>query len=123
MTDNSRDDLGEELPRDQEQSGQTPGGRQVGGGPTPSDMAAPGGSSGTGGYGNAQNQQIHQGQQDATLSGGRGQEGQSRGERFDEGQGGGRGGQSVSSDEALGTDQAAHQDRGQSVAEAESDRD
>ena len=116
-------DQGEELPRNQEQSGQTSGGRQVGGGPSPSDMAAPGGSSGTGGYGNAQNQQAHQGQQDAGPSGRRGEEWQSRGERFDEGQGGGRGAEAVSSDSDIGADQAAHQDRGQSVAEAESDRD
>ena len=68
---------------------------QVGGGPDPSDMGAAGGSSGTGGYGNAQNQQNHQGQE-------RGPEGhdlnQSRGERFDEEQGGGRGAGSISSD-------------------------
>ena len=72
------------------------GGTQMGGGPDASDMAAPGGSSGTGGYGNAQNQANHQGQE-------RGPEGhdlsQSRGERYDEDQGGGRGGGSVSGDE------------------------
>lgn len=71
------------------------GGAQLGGGPEQSDMAAPGGSSGTGGYGNAQNQANHQGQQ----TGRSGHDlGQSRGERFDEEQGGGRGADSVSSD-------------------------
>ncbi|HEX8640869.1 MAG TPA: hypothetical protein VF704_06900 [Allosphingosinicella sp.] len=122
MANNSRDDLGDELPRSQEQSGTPPPGRQLGGGPSAADMAAPGGSSGSGGYGNAQNQQLHQGQEGGSLFGQRGDEGQSRGERFDEAQGGGRGGQSVSGGDDLAEDQAAHQDRGQSVAEAESDR-
>ena len=71
------------------------GGTQLGGGPGASDMAAPGGSSGSGGYGNAQNQANHQGQQTGII--GRDM-GQSRGERFDEAQGGGRGAESVSSD-------------------------
>ena len=119
------------------------GGTQLGGGPDPSDMAAPGGSSGTGGYGNAQNQANHQGQQVGAAGHGLGQ---SRGERFDEAQGGGRGAGSVSSesvaqvggsdgsfdqvqdndplaeatDEFL-RDQQEHQDRGQSEAEFESD--
>jgi hypothetical protein len=110
------------------------GGAQLGGGPDPSDMAAPGGSSGTGGYGNAQNQSNHQGQQTGVpghdLT-------QSRGERFDEAQGGGRGADSVSSDGSFDQvqdndpltkatdeflrDQQEHQDRGQSEAEFESD--
>lgn len=123
MANDSDKDGGEDLPRNQDQSGHSPGGRQVGGGPSPSDMAAPGGSSGTGGYGNAQNQQLHQGQQDATLSGGRGEEWEERGERFDEAQGGGRGEESVSADTDLAADQAAHQDRGQTVAREEADRD
>ena len=119
------------------------GGAQLGGGPEPSDMAAPGGSSGTGGYGNAQNQANHQGQQAGTS----GHDlGQSRGERFDEAQGGGRGADSVSSDSVAQVggsdgsfdqvqdndplteaadeflrDQQEHQDRGQSEAEFESD--
>ena len=71
------------------------GGTQLGGGPGASDMAAPGGSSGSGGYGNAQNQANHQGQQTGII--GRDMN-QSRGERFDEAQGGGRGAESVSSD-------------------------
>jgi hypothetical protein len=69
--------------------------KQLGGGPDEGDMGAAGGSSGSGGYGNAQNQQNHQGQE-------RGPQGhdsnQSRGERYDEEQGGGRSADSVSSD-------------------------
>ena len=91
------------------------GGTQLGGGAGQSDMASPGGSSGTGGYGNAQNQANHQGQQ--TPQTGR-DERQSRGERFDEEQGGGRGvmfdGSGGVSDFA--DDQVSHQDRGQSEA-------
>jgi hypothetical protein len=69
--------------------------KQVGGGPDQSDMGAPGGSSGTGGYGNAQNQQNHQGQERAAQ----GHDlNQSRGERYDEEQGGGRSADSISSD-------------------------
>ena len=119
------------------------GGTQMGGGPEQSDMAAPGGSSGTGGYGNAQNQANHQGQQTGTqghdLS-------QSRGERFDEAQGGGRGAGSVSSDSIAQVggsdgsfdqvqdtnqldkaadeflrDQQEHQDRGQGQSDFEAD--
>ena len=45
---------------------------------------------------------------------------QSRGERFDEEQGGGRGPESVSpDDDEIAADQQAHQDRGQSEAEFE----
>ena len=122
MANGDREDRGEELPRDQEQSGIPAGGRQIGGGPSAADMAAPGGSSGTGGYGNAQNQQLHQGQQGDT-SGGRGEQRQERGERFDEAQGGGRARGSVSADNDLAADQASHQDRGQTVAREEADRD
>jgi hypothetical protein len=58
-------------------------------------MATPGGSSGSGGYGNAQNQANHQGQQ----AGSSGHDmHQSRGERFDEEQGGGRSYDSISGD-------------------------
>lgn len=113
---------GEELPRGQDQNGTTVGGRQIGGGPGPSDMGAAGGSSGTGGYGNAQNQQLHQGQQQDVPARGRSDERLDRGERFDEQQGGGRGPDAVSRDD-LADDQAAHQDRGQTIAETESDRD
>ena len=106
------------------QGGVQTGGSQAGGGPGPSDMAAPGGSSGTGGYGNAQKQQFHQGQnaRGTPASGG---DGLSRGERLDEAQGGGRGSDRVSSSKAddFASDQAQHQDRGQSVAEAKADED
>jgi hypothetical protein len=118
-----QEDVSADTPRTQGQSGQSGGGRQVGGGPGPSDMAPPGGSSGTGGYGNAQNQQLHQGQQDRTLSGGDSDPDRSRGDRFDEQQGGGRGADAVSDADELQRDQAEHQDRGQSVAEAESDKE
>ncbi len=106
----------------------------AGGGVTAGDMSNAGGSSGTGGYGSSQNvvnqrdQQPNQGSQ-AGLAGGDlragggssdGQQnsGQSRGERFDEEQGGGRG---VMFDGSGGVgdfadDQSAHQDRGQSEA-------
>jgi hypothetical protein len=72
------------------------GGSQLGGGPTQNDMANPGGSSGTGGYGKDQQSASHQGQ--ATRETGH-DERQSRGERFDEEQGGGRGPESISRDE------------------------
>ena len=115
MTNDRRGDPGEELPRNQDQNGTSTGGRQVGGGPSASDMAAPGGSSGTGGYGDAQ------GQQDGSPPDQGSDPQRSRGERFDEQQGGGRGAESVSDGDDIGEDQAAHQDRGQSVAEAEAD--
>ena len=118
----------------------TSGGTQIGGGPGQSDMASPGGSSGSGGYGNAQNQANHQGQE--VRPSGHDMH-QSRGELFDEQQGGGRDAESISSDDVaqvggsdgsfdqetddnelsrqadeLLRDQQAHQDRGQSAAEA-----
>ena len=93
MTRNSNQD---EIGPDAQHGGSASGGRQVGGGPVQSDMAAPGGSSGGGGYGNAQNQQNHQGQEmELTVS----SPGQSRGERFDELSGGGRGPESVSGED------------------------
>lgn len=75
--------------------------------------------SGSGGYGSAQKQENHQGQQDQRLPGYGSDPGQSRGERFDEQQGGGRGGDSASdlqksASSKLEQDQRAHQDRGQS---------
>jgi hypothetical protein len=72
------------------------GGTQMGGGPSQSDNANPGGSSGTGGYGNDQQSQSHQGQAQGDVGH---DEQQSRGERFDEEQGGGRGSESISSDQ------------------------
>jgi hypothetical protein len=95
----------------------TNGGAQLGGAPGASDMAAPGGSSGTGGYGNDQNAQ-NQGPDAQSQAP---DPGQSRGERFDEAQGGGRGADTVSVDQDrdgddFAEDQQAHQDRGQSAA-------
>ncbi len=117
------------------------GGAQLGGGPDQSDMAAPGGSSGSGGYGNDQQSANHQGQQFARESRSGRDEGESRGERYDEEQGGGRAADSVSNDLVAQTggakgsfdqhtdanqldaaanellrDQQEHQDRGQSDA-------
>ena len=74
-------------------------GQPVGGGVGESDISQAGGSSGTGGYGNMQNQANHQGQGSVQSGlaggdlpeGGGAATGQSRGERFDEEQGGGRG--------------------------------
>ena len=73
-----------------------------GGGPTAADLSQAGGSSGTGGYGSSQNvvnqrdRQPGQGSQSGLAGGdlsarGAAAGGQSRGERFDEEQGGGRG--------------------------------
>jgi len=119
------------------------GGSQLGGGPEESDMATPGGSSGSGGYGNAQNQANHQGQQGQNVRPSGHDMHQSRGELFDEQQGGGRGADSVSDDsiaqvggsdgsfdqatdanelsrqaDDLLRDQREHQNRGQSDAAA-----
>ena len=110
----------------------------VGGGTTASDRSNAGGSSGTGGYGNSQNVTLQRDGQPAQGSqsglaggdlseGGRTEEssevghapsGQSRGERFDEEQGGGRGVMfdGSSSVTEFADDQASHQDRGQSDA-------
>ena len=105
--------------REQQKQAQT-GGKMFGGGPGPSDMDAAGGSSGTGGYGQAQNQQFHQGQNpgpDAQTAPGVNPDGLSRGERFDLEQGGGRSSDELDTTNELEEDQRAHQDRGQSVAE------
>ena len=80
--------------RDQQQGGQAGhGGQQVGGGATAPDFDSAGGSGGTGGYGNAQNQENHQGQ---AAYGNSADPQQSRGESFDEMQGGWRDSGSVS---------------------------
>jgi hypothetical protein len=105
--------------RDQQKLAQT-GGQMIGGGPGQSDMDSAGGSSGTGGYGNAQNQQSHQGQNegpDSQSAPGTNPDGLSRGERFDLEQGGGRGPDELDRTNELEVDQQAHQHRGQSVAE------
>lgn len=84
--------------RDQQQSAQGGiGGQQMGGAAEGSDFKQEGGSSGTGGYGKAQNQQFHQGQEGAAQRNHRGGTGD-RGADFDERQGGGRGSDSVSED-------------------------
>jgi hypothetical protein len=88
--------------------------RQDGGGPAPGDMGAGGGSSGAGGYGNDQDAQDRQAQaEDAQAAT---EPRQSRGERFDEMAGGGRGADSVSFDKDRDGNAS---DRGQSAAEEE----
>ena len=57
-------DVRDEFKQAQAQSG----GQQVGGGPGVSDRDGAGGSSGTGSYGNAQNQSFHQGQTGAPTT-------------------------------------------------------
>src|SRR3954470_22947684 len=75
------------------QSGQSKG--QQGGGPSEADMSQAGGSSGGGGYGSSQNVVNHQGQAEPRPARAGGDashaHGQTRGTRFDEEQGGGRG--------------------------------
>ena len=70
------------------QQGAVGSGRQVSEN-SEADAAPTGGSSGSGGYGNAENQQHHQGVGQASYGNG-GELGQSRGEKYDEAQGGGR---------------------------------
>jgi hypothetical protein len=107
------------------QEGQASG--QQGGGPSDADLSHAGGSSGSGGYGSSQNVANHQGQGEvqpglagsALAQGGGHAHGQSRGERWDEEQGGGRAAADLDQEETgqgpseLAVDQAAHQDRGQ----------
>lgn len=108
---------------------------QVGGGTEAADVSGAGGSSGTGGYGSSQNVVNQQDQQarggaDSGQAGGdlpqaRGA-GVSRGERYDEEANGGRGADEVSpsADELeFAEDQREHQDRGQSEAEEDFNRD
>lgn len=85
------------------------GGRQLGGGPEAADQDAAGGSSGAGGYGNAQNQSLREGRADAPQK----SREISRGERFDNEQGGGRGDDSLDSDDNLDDDERALHDEGQ----------
>ena len=97
----------------------------VGGGPGAGDASPAGGSSGTGGYGRSQNAQLHQGQGDSPPGlPDSAPHGQSRGEAYDEQQGGGRGADSLSAEDGADdflVDQRENQDRGQSEAERESD--
>ena len=93
---------------------------QAGGGIEAADVSNAGGSSGTGGYGSSQDVVNREDRPQA-----RG-EGTSRGKRFDEEANGGRGEQDLSpSSEELefAEDQREHQDRGQSEAEDEFNRD
>ena len=75
-------------------------------------------------YGRDQNAESHQGQSESQRPDAA-ERGQSRGERYDEAAGGGRGADSVSFDpdrdgfDELAEDQEQHQDRGQSEAEEE----
>lgn len=91
-----------------EQQADMNGGRQVGS---------------SNGYGQDQNSENMQGQQGQASYG---NSGQSRGERFDEQQGGGRGPDSIDQQQGdateFGRDQMEHQDRGQSEIDEESDR-
>ena len=83
----------------------------------------------TGGYGNAQNQANHQGQQRDPHTARSGEEQGGRGAMFDEAQGGGRSDVETSRSDAedegdeavndLAIDQREHQDRGQSDVERE----
>lgn len=99
----------EELREETQQTATGESGTQTGGGPAQSDMGAPGGSGSGGGYRNAQNQQNQGQDRPATPS----SRGQSRGEAYDEAQGGGRGPESVGGAEEFAEDQQEHQDRGQ----------
>lgn len=108
---------------------------QVGGGADAADLSNAGGSSGTGGYGSSQDVGNHQGQQpnggtEGGLAGSDREpasgQGISRGERYDEEANGGRGADDVSpsSDELeFAEDQRIHQDRGQSEADDDFNRE
>jgi len=81
------------------QAGAQAGGSQLGGGAEAADQDAAGGSSGTGGYGSAQNQANHQGQpsdyhKPVTRE-------LSRGERYDLEQGGGRAADAIDTEDEL----------------------
>lgn len=84
-----RDDYGRSDIQPATQGG-TPGVAQVGG-VTGADLDQAGGSSGTGGYGQGENQQHHQGAGERSPSGTASDApAEERGERFDDEQGGGR---------------------------------
>ena len=98
MVDRERDEEFEAEVRDEfEQDQAQGGGRQQGGSPGPSDMEAPGGSSGSGGYGtmDSVNRNVPPAGAEDEAS-----PRQSRGERYDELANGGRGADSVSLDRA-----------------------
>ncbi len=100
------------------------GGQQLGGGADPADQDAAGGSSGTGGYGNAQNQSLHQGQTGGPDENPAhpAQRELSRGERFDLEQGGGRAADAVDFEEELKEGQPA-QDAAQEFIDSRSGAD
>ena len=110
----------DEIREDQRRGGPASSGTQTGGGPAQGDMTAGSGSGSGGDYRHAQNQQSHQGQDQPAAVG---SPAQSRGERFDEEQGGGRGPDSVSGAEEFAEDQQEHQDRGQRWIEEERESD
>lgn len=89
------------------------GGRQVGGGAEAADQDAAAGSSGVGGYGNAQNQSFHDQGVDQGPTGDAERSATrdlSRGERFDLEQGGGRGDDALDPDDDVDEDQQARRD-------------
>ena len=97
-----RDEYGRsQVQLDQQGGADQSGGDQLGGGPEESDMGAPGGSSGTGGYGNDANTVNNEDGRRSQVGYGNSEDAQqSRGEAYDEAQGGGRGDDSVSRDDS-----------------------
>jgi hypothetical protein len=92
--DQREDRLTEEVVEEFKQHHAGGGGREVGGEPEPSDLAAPGGSSGSGGYRRAEDVAHRMPPEERAKD-----PHQSRGDRFDERANGGRGEDSVSFDE------------------------
>jgi hypothetical protein len=115
----------EEILGEFKQNNAQSGGDMLGGGADPADKDAAGGSSGTGGYGNAQNQSNHQGQTGGPDSNSTKPVTRelSRGERYDMEQGGGRADDAVDFEAELAEDQQAHQDRGQGFIASEGEGD
>jgi hypothetical protein len=108
----SRDEIREEFQQAQAQAG----GTMLGGGVEAADQDAAGGSSGAGGYGQAQNRTLQQDRSgDATPA----TRELSRGERFDMEQGGGRASDAVDVERELQEGQREHQDRGQRFIDEE----
>ena len=98
------------------------GGQPAGGA---SDQDAAGGSSGSGGYGNAQNQSFHQGQTGGPDEGPQHPSARelSRGEQYDMEQGGGRADDSVDFGEELKEGSDEGQERGQRWLDENADID
>ena len=96
-----RDEYGRsQVQLDQMAGGAMSGGEQFGGGPGQSDAEAPGGSGGTGGYGDDANTVNNEEGRSQAGYGNSQDAGQSRGEAYDEAQGGGRDDRSVSRDDS-----------------------